>query len=254
MKTRNLRGDGASLKDLAKQTPMITGAVTLGIGALGAGQADAALVIQDINLTSGDGEINNDPFTFDLDQDGNDDFFVLNETPFQKHAFIQSTQTLVKAVANPVNKVTAFGLLEETDGMDYLFSGGNSIFTDEDGYTTLFGPGDEVDSGDGPTDTYSEFFDAAGGPFSQIGDTGYIGLQLELETGTHYGWLEVTRGSITGGQAGFQTTAGAPAPIPGGGMVGTPAGVPEPGGIPMLAAGAAGIALLKRRRKQQKSA
>lgn len=249
MKTRNLRGDGANLKDLAKQTPMITGAITLGIGAIGASEADAALVIQDINLTSGeqvvgDGEIQNDPFAFDLNQDGSDDFLVLNETPFQKHAFIQTTRSLKKVAITGNNSIGTFGIVAAPVDFD-------GIFRDESGYTTLFAPGDEVDAGDGPTFGYAEFFDASGGPFSELGATGYIGLQLALDTGVHYGWLEVTRGSITGGQAGFQTTPGAPAPIPGGGMVGGPAGVPEPGGIPMLAAGAAGIALLKRRRKQK---
>ena len=251
MTTRNLRGDKASLTDLAKQAPMITGAVTLGIGALGASSADAALVIQNIDLTSGDqtvgdGEVINDPFTFDLDQDGTDDFVVLNQTPFQKNAFISSTRVTKVALDAPSSTKLKIARGAPVQGLPI---GTSAIFTDDAGYTTLFAAGDEVDAGDGPVSSFAEFFDQTGGPFSDIGATGFIGLQLELEDGIHYGWLEVTRGSITAGRAGFQTTPGAAAPIPGGSM-NPPAGVPEPAGLPMLAAGAAGIALMQRRRKK----
>ena len=92
MKTTNTASEKASA---AQNSPLVTGALTSGIGALGSAGADAALVIQDINLTSreqttGDGFVIDDPFTFDLDQNGSDDFPILTETPFQKHAFISS--------------------------------------------------------------------------------------------------------------------------------------------------------------------
>lgn len=111
------------------------------------------------------------------------------------------------------------------------------------------------------------------GPFSTEGDRGYIGLSLTfgeedlwLNDGilqlsseevdqeirviddmpmrpvTHYGWIEVVRGSVTAIRTGFQTVANVAAPIPA-------VAVSEPATLPLIALGAAGLVALRRRKQ-----
>lgn len=114
------------------------------------------------------------------------------------------------------------------------------------------------------------------GPFSNEGDRGFIGLSLTfgeddlwladnianvrvVEEGdllvhqgdtyetigpvTHYGWIEVVRGSVTAIRTGFQQVAGQSAPIP------ALVAVSEPATLPLIALGAAGLVALRRRKK-----
>ena len=72
MKTSAPTNDKHSrLQALLYQSPSLASVVALGAGLTASGAANAALIIQDINLTA-----DNNFFDFDLDQDGNDDFRI----------------------------------------------------------------------------------------------------------------------------------------------------------------------------------
>lgn len=80
------------------------------------------------------------------------------------------------------------------------------------------------------------------------GDRGFLGLQLIVGSDTFFGWADVTLNNLDGTGAGAFTLHGyaydniAGTPIEAG-------AVPEPSSIALLAAGAAGVLALKRRRK-----
>lgn len=86
------------------------------------------------------------------------------------------------------------------------------------------------------------------GHWAEVGAHGYIGLRFDAAGGYRYGWLELTRGSLTAGQFGLQQAPGVSAAIP----AATPpaTAVPEPGSLLLVATGAAGLAALRRRRHQ----
>ena len=75
------------------------------------------------------------------------------------------------------------------------------------------------------------------------GGRGFVGIQFDLGGATHFGWAEITR-STTDNTAtlhsfGYNNTPGDPAIT----------GVPEPSALMLLAAGATGLAMWRRRRK-----
>jgi hypothetical protein len=209
--------DGRSPLDiLVKQAPVVTGMLALGVGLTAAGDANAALVITDINVTlPQDGNFHS--LEIDLNGDATDDFRI---------------QT---------------GLFDIDNIQFQVFNKGGDAVSDINAtsYTSMLGAGDTVDASwfDG-TNGYSNSFgnlvdDAGNGPWSAIGAHGFIGLALALGDGTHYGWLEVTRGSVIVGQMGYQTTANAGASI-----------VPLPASLPLLASGFAGLMALRCRRRK----
>lgn len=101
------------------------------------------------------------------------------------------------------------------------------------------------------------------GVLPSVGDSGYLGLALkptkvepppvsiaELEIGTlqkskfpvNFGYIRVERGSLILSEAFFEDTPNTPITIPRG-----PQNVPGPGALALLAAGAAGLAAMRRR-------
>jgi hypothetical protein len=202
---------------LFKQAPVVTGMLALGVGLTAAGDANAALVVTDINVTipqDGTG------LSIDLDGDLTNDFRI--QTNVSDPDWIQAQVVDTKS-GNAV-----------------------SLLSFSPTYTSMLGAGDTVDAswfnGDSGFSGLS-FGNLVGfdgnGPWSLIGAHGFLGLQLDLADGIHYGWLEVTHGSVIVGQMGYQTTANAGASI-----------VPLPASLPLLASGFAGLMALRCRRRK----
>jgi len=72
------------------------------------------------------------------------------------------------------------------------------------------------------------------GPWAEKGDHGYLGLRFGENADRGIGWLELTRGSLTIGAGGFQTSGNTPILIPS-------ATVAEPGTTALLAVGILGL-------------
>lgn len=288
------------LSRLSKQSHIALGGLVAGAGIVGAASganADAiGLQIYDINETAKEGS-----FRFDLNKDGRDDFRVFSDGdgPGEKgfaeikgfktsggnkvmampgrelgkvlDEITTPTTTRGKVALNPWqsigdNFVQRFEASGEVTGASGDFQGKGTFYDDsgDDGIVVLAA----LDDGPiGPNNT---------GPFSKVGDIGYIGLSLTvsrefccdfeqgleiLEEGmdrvhmgndeyieegplVFYGWAEVVRGSLTVSRIGFQSTAFAAAPIPPGGST----DIPEPATLPLLALGAAGLAAMRRRK------
>ncbi len=91
-----------------------------------------------------------------------------------------------------------------------------------------------------------EIVERSFGPFNEDGANGFVGLSLSIfdeeEEGsvTNFGFLEITRGSITVGQQGFQSTPFAPAEI-------GASAVPLPAPLAFLAVALLGLFGLRRR-------
>jgi len=97
-------------------------------------------------------------------------------------------------------------------------------------------------------DFYGHPYDltVAAGSWYTVGTHGYSGFSINPGDGTHYGWIELTRGSLTIGQMGYQDVAGVAAVIPGG-------AVPEPGTLGLGAIGLFAVFAQRRRRRSKKS-
>jgi hypothetical protein len=81
------------------------------------------------------------------------------------------------------------------------------------------------------------------------GDRGFLGLQLVVGTDTFFGWADVTLNNLDGSGAGAFTLHGYAYDNTAGTSIQAGA-VPEPSSIALLAAGAAGVLALKRRRQK----
>jgi hypothetical protein len=209
--------DGRSPLDiLVKQAPVVTGMLALGVGLATAGDANAALVVTDINVT--------------LPQDGNFNFLDINLNGDATIDFRLQTSSsdLIQIQDRTTTKNPFISVVDFTDL-----------------YPSMLGAGDTVDANwfngtNGFGNSFGNLVDSSGnGPWSAIGAHGFIGLKLDLGEGIHYGWLEVTRGSAIVGQMGYQTTANAGASI-----------VPLPASLPLLASGFAGLMALRHRRRK----
>ena len=208
--------DGPSPLDiLVKQAPVVTGMLALGVGLTAAGDANAALIITDINVT-----VPQDGSALDIDLNGDS----INDFRLQTGLFDPNTIQLQVTF-----KSDSVSVIDFADDYTSMLDGGDTVdaswFNGTNGFASNFG-GDLVDS-------------AGNGPWSAIGAHGFLGLALNLEDGAHYGWLEVTRGSVIVGQMGYQTTANAGASI-----------VPLPASLPLLASGFAGLMALRRRTRK----
>lgn len=171
--------------------------------------ANAELVVRDLNTT-----LSGEEFAFDLDQDGVNDFLIIDS----------GDQSTIVGLGQD----TASVFVGESNPMPLVFSAG-SVVDGKIGFPSLesvglYGPG--------------------GGAFSSIGSNGFIGLSLTSKDEpreVNFGFVEITRGSTILGQVGYQTTPGAGASIP----------VPEPAAAAVLLAGLTG--LLTRRRNLARS-
>ena len=192
--------DGRSSLDiLFKQAPVVTGMLALGVGLTAAGDANAALVITDINVT--------------LPQDGNFQFLDID---------LNGDATIDFRLQTGLLDIDNIQLQDRTK----LKLGSVSVVDFTGPYTSMLGVGNTVDASwfDGTNGFSSSFGDLVdndgNGPWSAIGAHGFLGLSLDVGGQTHYGWLEVTRGSVIVGKMGYQTTANAGATILASGFAG----------------------------------
>ena len=197
------------------RAPVACSALTLAVcAAFGAGPAEAAEIIIPVDVLLG---------TYDFDVNGTTVFtFSRNQSP---SGFTNQLNTYG-------NSVVGFNATTPKPGS----------------YASRLPSGTLIDgslsylSGSG---VFLSGFDSIAGPYGQFfGQSGFAGLQFHLpgESGVHFGWAKLLDppGDLTVFSIGYET-------IQNTGIV-TPA-LPEPGSLALLAAGAAGV-LAMRRRKQ----
>lgn len=205
----------------SRRKSLVASAIAVGAGATAASSAQAELIVNNIDETVTDGKA----FEINLDGIGGNDFRIQVGGG--------------KAGIRPL--------------------GSGQIFAAKGSVVRVFEAGQTI-SGGSLSNGQLTFYSGSNGPFGTIGATGFIGLVLDPPGGggggavpggagsapppKHFGWLEITRGSITVGQSGFQTTPGV------GVQAGASPEVPEPSSLAMLAGGAIGLAVLRRRKKR----
>ena len=209
MRTQLRSADARSPLDiLVKQAPVVTGVLALGAGLTAAGDADAALIIQNIGQTASISNVQ-----FDLDQNEKNDFSV--------GAF---------GATGNISKLTdTLGAISAENGLLYAVQLGFNQPVDADLFNAT----------DGSSTSFASLYDGTSGPWGTVGAHGFVPLFLEISGATHYGWVEITRGSAIVGRAGFQSDANVAAMTP----------VPLPGSLALLATGAASLLALRRRKR-----
>lgn len=117
-------------------------------------------------------------------------------------------------------------------------------------------PGDTIDArlfrklrGSGKKSKTGNLYHLDNGLLPTVGSTAYIALRLEsIDSGDrYYGFAQLTRGSITIGEVGFESLPDTPITIPTASS--TSATAPEPTSLALLASGAAGLLAYRRRRR-----
>jgi hypothetical protein len=117
-----------------------------------------------------------------------------------------------------------------------MFSAGDTV-------DTSWFDGDQCDGSQGVSSPITGLYDSTdGGAWGTIGTQGYLGFVYFSSGSNQYGWLDITRGSLTNGQLGFQSTVGATAQI-----ATTP--LSAPGTMALIASGALGLPGLRRRNR-----
>ena len=209
-----------NISNNSAKTPMVLSALALGAGILTPSVAIAGLIVTDINVTINDGN----GYALDVDGNGDNDMYFYADSG------------------------ASYGYLKNWNGV--------SASTDGK-YAHMFNAGDSVDASwfDGTNGQSSSWgthlYDGGNsGTWGTIGAHGYLGFSFDDGNGARYGWLELTRGSITIGKMALQDTAGIAAAIPGA------SSVPEPTSLLLMASGALGLLGMRRRNKltlEQKS-
>lgn len=241
---------------------LLAPALALGFGMAVMAPTNSYAVVQTFNINQtieAGGRL-----TFDLNGDGADDYEIEILTPNVQ----DSTETFELARIRGIfpELPLPVSIIDDDDDEDFGGEDPNpeddrdlahKIFlaNSESEFARVFSAGDTVfkdfRENDAPTGFEAVLYsDENGdeGPFSEIGSTGFIGLHLmdEFEA-SFFGFLEITRGSITVGQLGFQTDPNTGALIPG-------AVVPVPPSLAFMAVGALGLAVAGWRRRSGRSA
>lgn len=180
---------------------------------IGSADLSAELIVNNLNQSTSLGEPD---VYFDLDGDSEFDFFVEVDSEGAEFARIVGIQT-------PERMANVFGVESEAD----VFADGETVGPDLPSY--------------GWGGLRELYFDDSG-PFAEVGTTGFVGLRLfdNDSSEAFFGWAEITRGSVTVGSIGFQSTADTAAMI-------NSSAVPEPSSLGFL--GLAAFILVRRRRR-----
>ena len=204
---------------LAREGRMLAYSLAAGASAVGLGAADATAAIQYsgiYNIAVGQG------FSFNLDLD------AAGATP----------DVLLKNYVNGGGNYQG-ATVNYFPGQLVGFNNGLS-------YVSALNAGDTIDAGTvGPTFFGSMSYGAnnPNGEFDNVTDA-YIGLSFPIAGQTHFGWVRVdvdnAAGTFLVKDWAYEDVAG----------VGIAAGaVPEPGALSLLAAGAAGVTMMRRRKQ-----
>ncbi len=237
--------EGSSLKTLVNQPVAVTSSMALLGGLLAGTDAEAALITTEVDLLA-----DNSFVKFDLDGDGFEDFGFGAADKIGKiggggkgnsKGSVSITKLKVKGETLDKGKRTSkllpfakpYALGDSVGPAEY--NRGAFLYLLKD--FKLFDGREKFQV----TDDY--------GPLKDVGSSMYVGLSLTYEGGnTNYGWIHLTRGSIAADCIGFETDPNTPALIT---SCDNGQQVPEPSSLALLAGGALGMALLRRRRKAQ---
>jgi hypothetical protein len=243
----------------------------------GATAGSAGTITQNFDLTATASGMSS--FQFDLNNDGFDDFRVevtefvedvVGESkiqPLYGEEFFVTQEARITAIKNP----ETYGLIAvDSSGFESGLGVSSSLIGSEgDPYARVFEEGETI----GYTKEVPLFFSYTAllytegfgfpqvatndgieaisegisiGPFANFGATGLIGLSINSgqELDPFFGWLEITRGSITVGTGAVSTTPGAPV---GAGI----SAVPLPPGLALLGGAFGLMGFAARRRKNR---
>lgn len=179
------------------------------------GHAQAELIITDLGISTANGAL-----SVDVNNDGINDFTieVYEDNSTQDYSAVGWSNTDIESpynISGSSKNLLNFAMISFDI---FRFKAGSTIDANWSGGWNLFGSIYAVSNGV-----------KNGGLWSDIGSTGFLGFAYEETDGTHYGWLELTRGSVNLGRMGYQTVAGQGATIifdNSGGQTSAP--VPEP--------------------------
>lgn len=195
---------------------------------LSANKASAALIITDVDEYTDIGQL-----FIDVNNNGTDDMF------FNVYKDSEEDSAVVQSTSSP----------EFSEN----FSGNRLNFAMSTSFdANRFAVGDVVGSNWGTwyeyaqiyIDYYNDLTDTIDkeGEWQNIGDIGFLGFSFEEDDGIHYGWMELTRGSVSISRIAYQTVAGVGASI-----MGSPSThVPEPTTQMLLFSGVMFLALRRK--------
>ena len=207
------------INTLVQQTPTIVGVLAVGASLGFADHAEAGLIVKNIDQAV----VIGGSLLFDLDGDMTNDFLI--DVFLQKGSEVASFEG-IQTAAVPTN--TIGGAL--VGGFAIKLSEGDSV------NNSFF------DGSSGVARSFVDGYNDNTGPWGAIGAHGFLPLRIESNGANFFGWVELTRGSLTLGQVGFEDTPNTAALIP------TTPTVPSPGSLALLASGAIGLLGMRRRK------